>query len=688
MKNNKLFCCKLFALINLMVGMLQYNNTIITYAKENYDTKIYSDFNINDDFDEETVIVIMDKLLSKKNKIHSIDFFGKEIKSIKDLTCGSVNVLGKNFEQILELTLHNKSKENVINVIKTLEKIPGIKYAAPNYIVTLEENAYDTYYPSNSLWGLNNINIQSVWEHTTGNSNIRVGVIDSGIAFHPDLINNLEQGYDFAIENTITHDDATGHGTLVAGIIGAKGTNDFGISGVNSNISIVPLQVTNYGASIVTSDCVEAINEATRSFESSNPIQVLNFSLGYYKENISLETAIRQYPGLFVCAAGNEEHNTDDSRYYHYPSFYGSSLHSSPINNIISVGAIDENNERSIWDSDESSSNYGKSTVHIYAPGSNIISTYPENLYVQNGDGHVSVGYYNNGGTSFSTPYVTGVAALLLSLKSDLTPLQLKYAILNSADTITITLPDGTHQNVKKLNAYSAMKYIFGTQTYGLSLQYGNESYSTNITGTSSYYLEKNSLIRLAVHENYDYNISISSTSPINATLYDSDINIVSITPNYMNSNCSISFTKNLSIGTYYLKTNYVNSEVNGTINYTVNGPSHAHSYTGWMYYNRISHIEVCECGTIGTTTQPHAVSPSDKYKDKANCIGCGAIINLTGGGGITIVPGPSNINRKITINGSYILPNGIIVLVDEDIEDYLSNTLVFYDEDYVPVTE
>lgn len=66
MKNNKLFCCKLFALINLMVGMLQYNNTIITYAKENYDTKIYSDFNINDDFDEETVIVIMDKLLSKK----------------------------------------------------------------------------------------------------------------------------------------------------------------------------------------------------------------------------------------------------------------------------------------------------------------------------------------------------------------------------------------------------------------------------------------------------------------------------------------------------------------------------------------------------------------------------------------------------------------------------------------------
>ena len=232
------------------------------------------------------------------------------------------------------------------------------------------------------------------------------------------------------------------------------------------------------------------------------------------------------------------------------------------------------------------------------------------------------------------------------------------------------------------------MKYIFGTQTYGLSLQYGNESYSTNITGTSSYYLEKNSLIRLSVTTNYDYNISISSTSPINATLYDENLNIIPITPNYSNSNCNIDFTKNLSSGLYYLKTNYVNSGVNGTINYSVNGPSHVHSYTGWIYHNNISHIEVCECGTIGTATQPHAVSPSDKYKDKANCIGCGAIINLTGGGGITIVPGPSNINRKTTINGSYILPNGIIVLVDEDIDDYLLNTLVFYDENYVPVAE
>ena len=63
-------------------------------------------------------------------------------------------------------------------------------------------------------------------------------------------------------------------------------------------------------------------------------------------------------------------------------------------------------------------------------------------------------------------------------------------------------------------------------------------------------------------------------------------------------------------------------------------------------------------------------------------------IEDLAGGGGITIVPGPSNNNTKVTINGSYILPSGIIILVDEDIEDYLSNTLVFYDKEFVPVTE
>ena len=134
------------------------------------------------------------------------------------------------------------------------------------------------------------------------------------------------------------------------------------------------------------------------------------------------------------------------------------------------------------------------------------------------------------------------------------------------------------------------------------------------------------------------------------------------------------------------MKTNYVNTTTSGTVNFTIYGPPHTHSYTSWIYNNNISHIEVCDCGTIGTAIQPHAISPNDRYKDRANCIGCGAIINLTGGGGITIVPGPSNNNTQVTINGSYILPSGIIILVDEDIEDYLNGTLVFYDKDEVPL--
>ena len=139
-------------------------------------------------------------------------------------------------------------------------------------------------------------------------------------------------------------------------------------------------------------------------------------------------------------------------------------------------------------------------------------------------------------------------------------------------------------------------------------------------------------------------------------------------------------FTRYLSAGTYYLRINYV-SDYSGLV--TITTQPHTHEYTEWKYYSKEKHIESCECGHIGTYTTVHVAAAGSIGNFKGLCMYCGAILNFIDDGHIGIM----NIN-KYSINGSYILPNGIIVLVDEDIEAYESGTLVFYDKDDLPVVQ
>jgi subtilisin family serine protease len=209
-----------------------------------YDEKIYCELDDNIEFENDSIIVIMDKLLSQKNKVHSLDFFGADLfEKITDLTYGNINILNDDFEQILELKLREKNRKSVLEAIDVLENIQGIKYVGPNKIYSFNQSSNDTYYVSNDLWGIDEMHVPEAWDYSTGSSEIRIGVIDSGIASHPDLNANVITGFDFASDNTITNDDIVGHGTHVAGIIGAIGNNNRGVSGVNWNATIVPLQV-------------------------------------------------------------------------------------------------------------------------------------------------------------------------------------------------------------------------------------------------------------------------------------------------------------------------------------------------------------------------------------------------------------------------------------------------------------
>ena len=193
-------------------------------------------------------------------------------------------------------------------------------------------------------------------------------------------------------------------------------------------------------------------------------------------------------------------------------------------------------------------------------------------------------------------------------------------------------------------------------------------------TGKERYY-------RLNVLDSGEYNFKTNFISVVNIQLYNS--NFASI--NQLNSDiydengCNVELTE----GVYYIKiTNQSSGLRNGEIYITP--PPHTHEYTEWTYHSPTHHIESCECGLKGTLTSMHVIKAGTIVNLRAPCMYCGAIILI---GNDFVQVGPANLT-KVTLNGSYILPNGIIVLVDEDIEAYENGTLVWYDKDDLPQTQ
>lgn len=197
-------------------------------------------------------------------------------------------------------------------------------------------------------------------------------------ASHSDLTNNIYRESNHNLETTLHRDfttgvdsgtailepiDSNGHGTHVAGIIGACGNNNMGISGVCWNVKFVSLKVLNSEGRGDIDWIVNAINYA-----ASNNIPILNCSLGLPIGSAALKKAIESYKGLLVCAAGNEGNNIDVDSFY--PASYD-------YDNILTVGAIDSNNNRPNWNGftnlwglfGDKASNYGQIAVDAYAPG-------------------------------------------------------------------------------------------------------------------------------------------------------------------------------------------------------------------------------------------------------------------------------------------------------------------------------
>lgn len=329
-----------------------------------------------------------------------------------------------------------------------LAKDPEVLYIEPNYIISLNKAAAGEEVPApkdtsfKKQWGMKNdgkngsifssglagedINILRAWSVTRGSKDVKIAVIDTGVDYtHPELkdqidVNTAElngkpgvdddgngfiddiYGYDFANKDADPK-DGHGHGTHCAGVIGAS-HNDAGVAGIMANVKILPIKFLSDSGSGETIDAIAAIDYGIK-----RGVNVMSNSWGGGEKEQSLEDAIKaaEAAGItFVAAAGNESANNDKTA--SFPANY-------EVGNVISVGSYTSAGAKSNF------SNYGLKSVHVTAPGSNILSTY------KNG------GYTTMSGTSMATPHIAGIVGLLLSQEPNLTPAQIKERLIRTS---------------------------------------------------------------------------------------------------------------------------------------------------------------------------------------------------------------------------------------------------------------
>ena len=337
-----------------------------------------------------------------------------------------------------------------------------VAYAEPNFIASLSTSPNGGVTPNDPAfylqWGLNNggysvngqagipgadIDATTAWETTTGRSDLVVAVIDSGVdGAHPDLVGNLwvnpgeiagngldddgngfiddHRGWDF-LGNDNNPEDIIGHGTHVAGIIGAQGDNNDGVTGVMWSCQIMSVKVCEFTCSYVglVQGIIYAVNNGAR---------VINLSLGGQGVSWLLQDAVNQAEAagvMVVCAPGNYGNGLMTAGWdIDAP---GQAIYPAALTNanILTVAATDNRDGMPAF------SNWGAVSVDLFAPGWHVLSTAPVAGSVL---APPNYGYLD--GTSMAAPMTAGAVGLLWALNPALSVTQVRAAILSSLDAV------------------------------------------------------------------------------------------------------------------------------------------------------------------------------------------------------------------------------------------------------------
>lgn len=408
---------------------------IISFWKEVMDYFVHVDKSLFE-YKEVSYNTIKDFLRKIEYNYNYKSTFNKKIGGFLDNHNLSFKTI-QNYHRFVYLTLSKKDKMNVLKMIKKLEEYDWVISAEPNFIIKKDYYTNDTYsYLQTDSFEL--ISLDDAWNITTGNSNIKVGVVDTGVqGDHEDLQYNINSNLGYSYHcNALT--DIDGHGTMVASAIGAEANNQEGISGICQNVNLISIRASTNSGQLNGNRLMDGIFYAI-----NNNIDLLNMSLGFTEsESTAFYSAFSQYDGLIICSAGNQHSDLDQNPYY--PSSYG-------FDNIISVAASysTSNGSNEVVDELTSFSNYGQNTVDLAAPGKDVCLAY---LYDQQGLGKYKI----VSGTSFSAPLVTGTAALIKSIFPTIKPYAIKKAILEGVDCIS-NLSDKVKSG-GRLNVYKALQ--------------------------------------------------------------------------------------------------------------------------------------------------------------------------------------------------------------------------------------
>lgn len=316
------------------------------------------------------------------------------------------------------------------------------------------------------------------WDITKGSHDVVIAVIDTGLDItHPDLVNNVFtnpneiaangidddnngfvddiHGWDF-YRNIADVTDANGHGTHVAGIIGAQGNNGVGVSGVNWNVTILPIKIATTGPGVNFDAAIKGIRYITNLKHAGVNVVAMNMSIGGpgfpYDANFANALADAGRAGILaVVAAGNDSLVVD--RQSVAPAKFSLSLP-----NVITVAATNNQDQVALF------SNTGVASVQVGAPGVAITSTWSRDADADDDGVSDNVAYQSISGTSMASPVVAGIVGLMAAANPNATMEQLKTALFNGVDQIPSLSPvyslPGKVGTFGRVNAYNAILAI------------------------------------------------------------------------------------------------------------------------------------------------------------------------------------------------------------------------------------
>ncbi len=398
-------------------------------------------------------------------------------KNLANLTLSELSIYQKiALENITEIEI---PQQNIIAFINYLQVNDLISYVEPINFHKPTEGTYTSNDPLlYSQWNLEKAKVYDAWNITKGNSQVKIGIVDSGVLLtHLDLKANLAHnelekngkpyidddkngfiddslGYDFG-DNDVNPTAENQHGTQVAGICSAKGDNGIGIAGVAFNCRFLPIKIIKDLGWIVPGTAMfQGIKYAADEGCQIINLSYISYDAQYYQyqqDIIDYVTLVKK--SLLVVSAGNSTNNSGNTQIIYYPSSY---------NNVLSVAASD------VFDKNYENGNYNF-LIDLTAPGITVQSTQNNGAYSD-----------RMTGSSYAAPFVAGAAALLKSKFPELTGLQIGELLRVSTDDIYNYPENAVLKNKLGTGRINVMN-AFNQRNTAASVRYRNLKYANNL---------------------------------------------------------------------------------------------------------------------------------------------------------------------------------------------------------------